>query len=156
MSKNKIKDLDEVVEDWDNGSQTIHYDNSTLAFSPETILNGFARFHVKGFEAVWHTNFVGRQYLDNTENTDRSLPCYSVSNLHFGYTATGIKKTFGLKEVVLGLDFNNIFARRYASNGWVYSAICESAGHPNDNRYYQIGFIPMAGFTAMGSITLKF
>lgn len=156
LSKNKIKDLDEVVEDWDNGSQTIHYGNSTLAFSPETILNGFARFHVKGFEAVWHTNFVGRQYLDNTENTDRSLPCYSVSNLHFGYTATGIKKTFGLKEVVLGLDFNNIFARRYASNGWVYSAICESAGHPNDNRYYQIGFIPMAGFTAMGSITLKF
>ena len=71
LSKNKIKDLDEVVEDWDNGSQTIHYDNSTLAFSPETILNGFARFHVKGFEALWHTNFVGRQYLDNTENTDR-------------------------------------------------------------------------------------
>jgi len=156
LSKNKIKDFDEVVEDWDNGSQTIHYGNSTLSYSPSTILNGFARFHVSGFEAVWHTNFVSRQYLDNTENDDRSLPCYSVSNLHLGYTATGIKKAFGLKEVVLGLDFSNIFARRYAASGWVYSAICDSYGHPNDNRYYQIGFIPMAGFTAMGSVTLKF
>lgn len=156
LSKNRIKDFDEVVEDWDNGSQTIHYGNSTLSFSPSTILNGFARFHVSGFEAVWHTNFVSRQYLDNTENNDRSLPCYSVSNMHLGYTATGIKKAFGLKEVVLGLDFNNIFARRYAASGWVYSAICDSYGHPNDNRYYQIGFIPMAGFTAMGSVTLKF
>lgn len=156
LSKNKIKDFDEVVEDWDNGEQTIHYGNSTLAFSPDMILNGFARFHAAGFEAVWHTNFVSSQYLDNTENDARSLPCYSASNLHLGYTAKGIKKTLGLKEVVLGLDFNNIFSRRYAANGWVYSAICESAGHPNDNRYYQIGFIPMAGFTAMGSITLKF
>lgn len=156
LSRNKIEDFDEVVEDWDNGSRTIHYDNSTLSFSPAVILNGFARFHVSGFEAVWHTNFVSRQYLDNTENRDRSLPCYLTSNLHLGYTATGIKKTFGLKDVVLGLDFNNIFARRYAASGWVYSAICESYGHPNDNRYYQIGFIPMAGFTAMGSITLRF
>jgi iron complex outermembrane receptor protein len=38
----------------------------------------------------------------------------------------------------------------------VYSAIAESYGHTNDNRYYLIGFIPMAGFTAMGSITLRF
>jgi iron complex outermembrane receptor protein len=38
----------------------------------------------------------------------------------------------------------------------VYSAIAESYGHTNDNRYYQIGFIPMSGFTAMGNVTLKF
>lgn len=162
LSSNKIKDFDEMVEDWDGDwgdgtqAQVISYDNSTLSFSPSTILNGFARFHVAGFEALWHTNFVSRQYLDNTENEDRSLPCYSVSNLHFGYTATGLKKSLGVKEIVFGLDFNNIFSRRYASSGWVYSAICKSAGHPNDNRYYQIGFIPSAGFTAMGSITLKF
>ena len=61
-----------------------------------------------------------------------------------------------LKEVVFGLVFNNIFSRHYAANGWVYSAIAESYGHTNDNRYYQIGFIPMSGFTAMGNVTLKF
>ena len=153
LSKNCIKDFDEVVEDWDNGSQTIHYDNSTLAFSPSAILNGFVNLHHKGWQATWHTNFVSRQYLDNTENQDRSLPCYSVSNATLSYT---LKPKKVLKEAIVGLNFNNIFNRRYAAGGWVYSAIYESGGHTNDNRYYQIGFIPMAGFTMMGNLTLRF
>lgn len=153
LSKNKIKDFDEVVEDWDNGETTIHYDNSTLAFSPSTILNGFVTLHHKGWQAVWHTNFVSRQYLDNTENVDRSLPCYSVSNISLGYT---LKPKKVMKEAIFGLYFNNVFNRRYASSGWVYSAIYASGGHPNDNRYYQIGFIPMAGFTMTANVTLRF
>ena len=155
LSKNKIKNFDEVVEDWDNGSQTIHYDNSTLAFSPSAILNGFIRLHHRGWQAIWHTNYVSRQYLDNTENTDRSLPCFSTSDVNLSHTSK-VSKALGMKEVTIGINLHNIFNRHYASSGWVYSAICESYGHPNDNRYYQIGFIPMAGFTAMGSVTLRF
>ena len=172
LSLNKIRDFDEFVEDWDdwkdnpdaakyhcdgNGDELrqFHYDNSTLAFSPSCILNGFVTFHHKGFSATWHTNFVSRQYLDNTKNNDRSLPSYSVSNLKFGYI-TKVTKACGIKEVELGLSFNNILGRRYASYGWVYSAIAESYGHTNDNRYYQIGFTPSAGLTAMGSLTLRF
>ena len=153
LSQNKIKDFDEVVEDWDNGSQTIHYDNSTLAFSPSTILNGFINLHYKGWQAVWHTNFVSRQYLDNTENEDRSLPSYSTSNINLSYS---LKPKKAFKEAIFSVNLNNVFNKHYAASGWVYSAICESYGHPNDNRYYQIGFIPMAGFTAMGSVTLRF
>jgi iron complex outermembrane receptor protein len=172
LSMNKIKDFDEFVEDWDdwegnpdaakyhcdgNGDKLrqFHYDNSTLAFSPSMILNGFIDLHHQGWQAVWHTNFVSRQYLDNTENQDRSLPCFSQSDLHLSYTSK-VTKVSPLKEVVVGLNFNNVFNRRYAASGWVYSAIAESYGHTPDNRYYQIGFIPMSGFTAMGSLTLRF
>ena len=156
LSQNKIKDFDEVVEDWDNwdtGTATIHYDNSTLAFSPSAILNGFVTFHHKGFEATWHTNYVSRMYLDNTQNLDRSLPAYSTSNVSLGYT---LKPKKVVKEAIVKVNFNNIFNKRYAASGWVYSAICDSYGHPNDNRYYQIGFIPMAGFHVMGNLTLRF
>ena len=177
LSQNKIKDFDEFVEDWDdwdygddatgrqeamakyhidgNGDELrqFHYSKSTLAFSPSVILNGFVNFHWKGIQAVWHTNFVSRQYLDNTENADRSLPCYSVSNASLSYT---LKPKKVLKEAIFGLNFNNVFNRRYAASGWVYSAIAESYGHTNDNRYYQIGFIPMAGFTLQGNVTLRF
>ena len=153
LSQNKIKDFDEVVEDWDNGTTTIHYDNSTLAFSPSAILNGFVTFHHKGFEAVWHTNYVSRMYLDNTANLDRSLPSFSTSNVSLGYTLK-FKKV--VKEAVFKVNFNNIFNKHYAASGWVYSALYASAGHDNDNRYYQIGFIPMAGFNVMGNLTLKF
>ncbi|MBQ5980947.1 MAG: TonB-dependent receptor plug domain-containing protein [Prevotella sp.] len=172
LSKNKIKDFHEFVEDWDdwegntdaakyhcdgNGDELreFHYDNSTLAFSPSVILNGFINLHYQGWQAVWHTNYVSRQYLDNTENVDRSLPCYSTSNLNLSYTSK-VKKALGIKEVTVGMNFNNIFSRRYAASGWVYSAIAESYGHTNDNRYYQIGFIPMSGFTCMSSLTLRF
>jgi iron complex outermembrane receptor protein len=65
-------------------------------------------------------------------------------------------KPLHIKEAAFGLDLNNVFNARYATSGWVYSAICESYGHPNDNRYYELGFVPMAGFTMMGNITLKF
>ena len=155
FSQNKIKDFDEVVEDWENGSQTIHYDNSTLAFSPSTILNGFVTFHHKGIALTWHTNYVSRMYLDNTENLDRSLPGYSTSNISCSYSIKPKSKSF-LKEAIFKVNFNNIFNKRYAASGWVYSAIYESAGHTNDNRYYQIGYMPMAGFTVMGNLTLKF
>ena len=155
LSSNNIQDFNEVVEDWDNGSQTIHYNQSTLAFSPAVILNGFVDFHWKGFKATWHTNYVSRQYLDNTENLDRSLPAFSTSNLRLQYTLP-CHRRLGLREVVFGANLDNLFNSHHATSGWVYSAIYESGGHTNDNRYYQIGFIPAAGFTALGNVTLRF
>ena len=153
LSQNKIKDFDEVVEDWDNGEQTIHYDNSTLAFSPSAILNGFIDFKFGKFKATWHTGYVSRQYLDNTANNDRSLPAYSLSDLSFSYNIP-MKKV--CNSIVIGADFNNVLNARCATAGWVYSAIYESGGHGNDNRYYQIGFIPAAPFSALAHITIKF
>lgn len=178
LSINRIKNFDEVIEDWrdkygkdpvgnanamvkyhidgdGDGYRTIHHDNSTLAFSPLAILNGFINFHWKGIQATWHTNFVSRQYLDNTENKDRSLPAFTTSNINLSYTLP-CHRTLGLREVVFGAYLNNIFNKRYAANGWVYSAIDEKDDFTPDNRYYQIGFIPAAGFTAMGSVTLRF
>ena len=158
LSRNRIKDFTEVVEtydgDWNDMAPTeVHYDNSTLAFSPSAIVNGFADFHFKGFKATWHTNLVSRQYLDNTECKERSLPKYSQTNVYLSYDLKCGRK--GLKNTVLGVNFNNIFNRHYAASGWVYSAIVGD-DYPQDSRYYQIGYIPMAGFTVMGHVTLKF
>ena len=153
LSRNRLLDFDEVVEDWDNGTRTLHYSDKALAFSPSAILNGFVNVHFGGFRAVWHTGYVSRMYLDNSENVDRSLPAYSLSDLSLSYT---LKPRKVLREVVFGLDFNNVFSARVAQSGWVYSAICDSYGHPEENRYYQIGFIPVAPLTVLGHITLRF
>ena len=74
LSRNRLLDFDEVVEDWDNGTRTLHYSDKALAFSPSAILNGFVNVHFGGFRAVWHTGYISRMYLDNSENVDRSLP----------------------------------------------------------------------------------
>ena len=158
LSKNKIKDFDEYVEDWgsNTGTRVNHYDNSTLSFSPSAILNGFVDFHYAGFSATWHTNFVSSQYLDNSESKDRSLPCYSQSDLSLNYTSA-VKKALGIKQVTLGLDFNNFFNRHYAPSGFVwYNAINEEGGYTNDHRLTALSYIPMAGFTCMAHLTLKF
>ncbi|MBR4351956.1 MAG: TonB-dependent receptor plug domain-containing protein [Bacteroidales bacterium] len=153
LSRNRLLDFDEYVEDWDNGTTVIHYDDAALAYSPSAILNGFINLHYKGFRASWHTGFVSRMYLDNTENIDRSLPAYSLSNLSLGYT---LHLRGFLKEIDFGVEGNNLFNARVAQSGWVYSAIYESGGHPNDHRYYQIGFIPVAGLTVLGHVALRF
>ena len=158
ISTNRISDFTEMVEDWDwstgEGFIPVHYDNSAIAFSPTAILNGFATFRHKGFRGTWHTNFVSRQYLDNTQCTDRSLPSYSTTAIHLRYDWNTGKRC--LKHVIFGVDLNNIFNARYASSGWVYSAVSADYGFTLDKRYNQIGYIPMAGFTAIGSLTLQF
>ena len=155
LSENRLKDFTEMASlDWDDSFRPIHYDNAPLAFSPAAILNGFIRFESNGFKAVWHTDYVSRQYLDNTGNNDRSLPAYSFSDINLSYTLRLPKLL--IQEAVVGLNVGNIFNARKATSGWVYSSILEGFGHPDSNRYYQIGFIPMAGRTIMGSISLKF
>jgi len=158
LSQNKLKDFTEIASvDWEDSFRPIHYDNSTLAFSPSAILNGFADFHWRGLKATWHTAFVSRQYLDNTENSDRSLPAYSLSDLHLSYTLkSSLFNVNWFKEAILGVNVNNVFDAHVATSGWVYSSILDGYGHPNENRYYQIGFIPMAGRTVMGTVTLRF
>ncbi|MBR5076962.1 MAG: TonB-dependent receptor plug domain-containing protein [Bacteroidales bacterium] len=153
FSLNRLLDFDEYVEDWDNGIRKIHYDSAPLAYSPAVILNRFVTVHFGGFQAVWHTNFVSRMFLDNTGNKDRSLPGYSLSDLRLSYT---LKPRRVLREIIFGVDANNLFSARVAQSGWVYSAICDSYGHPDENRYYQIGFIPVAPLTVLGHITLRF
>ncbi|MBR5159201.1 MAG: TonB-dependent receptor [Bacteroidaceae bacterium] len=177
LSRNYVIDFNEVIEDWrdkfkegdpkrEQAMQDYHIDGngdklreikhegkSPLAFSPSAILNGFVNFNFGNFKATWHTCYVSRQYLDNTGNDDRSLPAYSLSDLSFSYTVP-MKKA--LKSIVIGADLNNVLNARVATYGWVYSAVDEKDGFTPDNRYYQIGFIPAAPFSALAHLTLKF
>jgi iron complex outermembrane receptor protein len=88
--------------------------------------------------------------LDNSESKDRSLPCYSQSDLSLNYTSA-VKKALGIKQVTLGLDFNNVFNRHYAASGYVYYD-----WYNQGKRNSTVAYIPMAGFNCMGTVTLKF
>ena len=154
LSQNKLKDFTEMASvNWEESFRAIHYDDATLAFSPSAILNGFVDFHWRDVKATWHTGYVSRQYLDNTGNKDRSLPAYTSSDFNVTY---GFRVPYLKMDGTVGFRVNNVFDAHYAASGWVYSSILEDYGHPNESRYYQIGFIPMAGRTFMGSVTMRF
>ena len=95
-------------------------------------------------------NFVSRQYLDNTQSSERSIPSYSQTDLTFNYTSK-VSKALGMKQVTLGIDFNNIFSRHYAASGYVYYD-----WYNEGKRTSTLAYIPMAGFTCMAHVTLKF
>ena len=145
ISQNKIKDFDEYLDGKDTPN---HYDKSTLAYSPNAILNGFVDFHYQGFSATWHTNFVSKQYIDNSQSRDRQIPCFSQTDVNMNYVLN--LKNSALKSIKFGLDLNNIFDRHYAftGNDWGW--------YEGDKRITSLTWIPAAGFNMMGNITLRF
>jgi len=70
LSRNKIIDFDEYIDDYDEGGQLVnHYSETDIAFSPEIIAGGL--LHLNPSIAAFTTNnfcdligkYVGRQYL---------------------------------------------------------------------------------------------
>lgn len=153
LSQNKVKDFTELVDgydaDWNEKTYENHYDNTTLAYSPSIVANWFLTGHYKGFNATWHTGYVGKQYLDNSESDARSIAAYCVSNFSANYTFNIGK---AVKQIVLGANVNNIFNTKYAANGFVWYQYYNTAGE----RLSHNSYMPSAGTTVMGNVTVKF
>lgn len=153
LSRNKIKDFTEYVAgydaNWNDKVYENHYDNTTLAYSPSCIANWFLNASYKNFRATWHSSFVSDMYLDNSASNDRKLPGYSVSNFSANYTFNIGK---AVKQIVLGANVNNVFARHYAANGFVWYQYYTTEAE----RLSHCSYIPSAGTTVMANITLRF
>lgn len=153
LSQNKIKNFTESIEnydaDWnpiDGGELEIYHGKTNIAFSPDIIANSMFDFQWKGFTASFNSQFVGRQYLDNTSDKSRSIDPYFVSNLRVGYL---FKLPF-MKEIAIDVTVNNLFNEKYETNGWVYSAMV------GGERYTEDGYFTQAGTNAMARITFRF
>lgn len=147
LSRNKIKNFTEYVDDWDNGGQINTCIGTTdIACSPGVIANSAVSIHYKDFSASLHSQYVGRQYMDNTSAKDRSIDPYFVNSLRVGY----IFKPAFMEEIALDVTLNNLFNEAYETNGWVYSYI-EGGQRRKDDGYFT-----QAGIHAMTRITLRF
>ena len=114
LSRNKIKNFTHYIDDFDNGGQASYYLGTTdIAFSPGIIANSMFNFSWKQFSVSFNSQFVGRQYIDNTSCKDRSIDPYFVSNLRVGYV---FKPKF-MKEIALDVTVNNLFNEQYHAVG---------------------------------------
>lgn len=148
FSQNKIRDFTEYVDDWDNGDQQVFALGTTdLAFSPKIIANSQIRWNpLKNSGISLISNYVGKQFIDNTSNTDRVLNPWMVNNLMADYSFNA--RFFN--QVTLKLMVNNLFDAEYESNAWVYSYIFEGQRHKMD------GYFPQAGRHFMIGVDVKF
>jgi iron complex outermembrane receptor protein len=156
FSQNIINAYVEYIDNNDDPSgeqlAIIHH-NTPIAFSPNTIAAGTATFapfrHMKNGQTLEMDilgKYVGKQYLDNSGDELRTLADYTLCNLRFRYSVH--LKPF--RELGLSLALNNIFDRKYESNGYVNYVYQDSGQRIVDNRYF-----PQAGFNWLLGVNMK-
>jgi len=152
LSRNKINDyVDYLYEYDDNGdiSNIVEtgYSDTDISFSPAAVAFAeLAYAPVKGIAIAFQNKYVSKQYLDNTQDDTRKLNAYFVSNIRAGYTFSAL----GIKKVNLALLVNNIFDKKYESNGYTYSSLYQGQ-RTTENFYF-----PQAGTNFLLSLNLKF
>jgi iron complex outermembrane receptor protein len=142
-----VIDFTEFVDDYDDGGQkTFDHSLADIAFSPAVVGGGTLTITpVRNLELALVSKYVGREYLDNTQNEERKLNPFYTQDARAVYT---IQKGL-LKESTVILQVNNVFNRKYEPNGYTFSYI--SGGSVNTENY----FFPMAGTNFMAGINLK-
>lgn len=148
VSKNKVIDFTEYIDDYDNGGQqTKQYSSTDIAFSPNIIAGATISFiPLKNTELSFISKYVGKQYLDNTQNETRKLNAFYTQDARFIYTIT----KGCLKELNIILQANNLFNKLYEPNGYTFSYYY--GGSLTTENYY----FPMAGTNFMVGVNLKF
>jgi iron complex outermembrane receptor protein len=153
LSRNKVTDFTEYIDDYDNGGQKVNsYSKTDIAFSPAVVGGASINFiPVKNTELSLLNKYVGKQYLDNTENNSRSLHAFFVQDLRTGYTFKRKNKpTCCLKEISLMGQINNLWSKKYEPNGYTFSYV--AGGSTVTGNYY----FPMAGKNFMMGVSVKF
>ncbi|MEO8796121.1 MAG: TonB-dependent receptor, partial [Daejeonella sp.] len=148
LSSNKVKYYTEFADDYDNGGQLeFNYKNTDLAFSPSFVASSELSLKpIKKVEISLLSKYVGKQYLDNTSKSDRSLNSFFVNDLRLSYN-TRFKQ---LKNIGITLLANNIFGEVYESNGYTFSYLY-GGDYTTENYYY-----PQAKQNFLLSLSVKF
>lgn len=147
FSKNKIKDFVEYFDDYDNGGQiAIKHTNTDITLSPNITSFGQINFIAsKNLTFSLNSKYVGKQYLDNTQNESRILNSYYTQDVKVFYKLNN--KIF--KETFLIASLNNVFNKKYQPNGYTFSYLY--GGSVTTENYY----FPMAGTNFMLSLNIK-
>lgn len=148
VSTNKVKNFPQYLQNYDTGNvEVTQYKKTDIAYSPDFVGSSVISYHpIKNAEIAFISKYVSRQYLDNTSTLSRSLDAYFVHDVRLNYNFS-IK---GIKNVGVGLLVNNIFSKKYQSDGATYPDI-ESGKVVNYNYFF-----PQAPINFLASLNLKF
>ncbi len=152
FSSNKIEKFSEILYDygqaWDEykviENKKEHVD---ISFSPNIIAGANISFlPLENLELTLLSKYVGKQYLDNTQNNDRQIDAYFVNDLRVIYE---LNPKF-MKALTFSLLVNNIFDVKYESNGYTYGYL--GGGDTYREKFYY----PQAGTNFLAAISMQF
>ncbi len=148
LSRNIIPEYTDYTDNWDTGIQNQEtLKNKIISFSPSGIASSsFDYAPVKDFHILLNTKYVGKQYIDNTQNNERMLNAYMVNNLLFTYSVNS--KLFNNIDIQFAV--NNLFDKKYETNAWVYKY------NEGGDLHIIDGYFPQAGINYMFKLGIKF
>lgn len=150
LSQNKIINFVDYVENYDAewnylGQKKTELGITDISFSPNVISGINLKITpLRYLDIIFQEKYVGRQYIDNTSNTSRSLDPYFITNININYEW----KQSLFKDMNFNLAINNIFNSRYCSNAWVYRALVSG------EEYIENGYFSQAGINLMLSLII--
>jgi iron complex outermembrane receptor protein len=144
FSQNKIEKFTEVLYDYtvDFAEVRIEHTDTDIAFSPAVIAGGRAEYKFyKDFSIALMPRYVGKQYLDNTQNDYISLDPYFVTDAALRWDRTTKKNN----RVIVQMMVNNALNEMYSSNGYTFSYIFEQRiterfYYPQAGRFFLLSF----------------
>lgn len=108
VSQNRNQDFNIEV-----GNAPASLGNTQISFSPNMIANLGVKFNPnKNFQFALMNQYVGKQYLDNTEDKNLELKDYFLTDFNAQY-----QFTIGNNNIALKLLVNNLFNKKYVNNG---------------------------------------
>jgi iron complex outermembrane recepter protein len=146
FSSNKLRNHTFFIPDYDNGTEVpVFYKKSTIALSPSRVINFTPQFKIfKNGSVEFQNQWVGKQFLDNTQSNNKVLPKYYVANL-----LTNYNWKYKKMNAQFFMQVNNIFNKKYSPNGYTYSYI--ASGSLSVNNFYY----PMAGINVLAGINIS-
>lgn len=113
LTLSQNKNVDFKIEDY---SSVNNLGNTSISFSPNVIANGIIQYKpIKNLQLNINNQYIGKQYLDNTETKELQLKDYFLTDFNAQYELKIAKQ-----EVSLQFLLNNIFNKKYVNNGFVY------------------------------------
>ena len=153
LSRNRIRNFTEFVDDWDTGDQAeVFYDETEISFSPGIVSASEMQFGLWESEKVSATvalvsKYVGEQFLDNSGSDAAKLDGWFVNDVRFNWNIKGMK---GIRDLAFTINVRNVLNEEYESNGWSYAFI------NGGERNYLLGLFPQAGTNVLGGVTMRF
>ncbi len=147
LSQNKIENFTEVLYDYGEAFDEFNilendFRDTDISFSPNTIATSnwtFSPSNFLSFSLI--TKYVGKQFLDNTSNDNRSIDAYFVNDIQVGFNFSSQL----IKEIEIKLLVNNILSHQYESNGYTFgyfggsNAVRENYYYPQAGRNFLLG-----------------
>ncbi|GAB3912140.1 TonB-dependent receptor [Mucilaginibacter boryungensis] len=148
VSANKVKNFKQFLYNYDTDKlDATQYSKTDIAYSPNfTGSSTIAYSPIKNTEIAFISKYVSKQYLDNTSTASRSLDAYFVNDVRLNYNFS----FKGVKNVGVGLLVNNVFSKKYQSDGATYPDV--EGGKVVNYNY----FFPQAPINFLASLNVRF